>query len=184
VLLQILDDGRVTDSHGRTVSFKNTVIIMTSNVGSPLLLEGVTDNGEIREAARDAVMSELRQSFRPEFLNRVDDTVLFKPLRLEEIKIIVGLQVDLLAERLSERNITLTLSDEATGFIAEAGFDPAYGARPLKRYIQRGVETKIGRAIVAGDVIDGSSITVTLQDGELETEIAAPAAEELAKAVA
>ena len=167
VLLQILDDGRVTDSHGRTVSFKNTVIIMTSNIGSQYLLEGISAEGEIKEAARASVQSELKSHFRPEFLNRVDEIILFKPLALAEIEKIVTLQVASLQKRLLERNISITLSPEAVKFIAEAGYDPVYGARPLKRYIQRHLETKIGREIIAGSISDGSHVLVEAQNGEL-----------------
>ncbi len=168
VLLQILDDGRVTDAQGRTVNFKNTVIIMTSNIGAHYLLEGVTAEGEIQEPTRKAVMQELRQSFRPEFLNRVDEVILFKPLRIEEIKQIVGLLAKDLQRRLDDREIGLRLDDEATEFLARKGYDPAFGARPLKRTMQRELETRIGRALVAGEIPDGSSILVTVEDGELK----------------
>jgi len=160
VLLQILDDGRVTDAQGRTVNFKNTVIIMTSNIGSQYLLDGVTGDGEISNTARESVLSALRQHFRPEFLNRVDDVVLFKPLTLAEIGRIVELQVDDLRKRLAERSITLELTDAAKRHIAEAGYDPVYGARPLKRYIQHTVETRLGKAIIAGDVAEGARVTI------------------------
>ena len=171
VLLQILDDGRVTDSQGRTVDFKNTVIIMTSNIGSPHLLDGVNDQGEISETARQAVERELRGHFRPEFLNRVDDIVLFKPLRLEEIEQIVGLLTANLSHRLAERGIKLELDDAARGFIARQGYDPVYGARPLKRFLQRHLETRIGRALIAGEVGEGASLDVTLEGGELAIKI-------------
>jgi ATP-dependent Clp protease ATP-binding subunit ClpB len=171
VLLQILDDGRVTDSQGHTVNFKNTVIIMTSNVGSPHLLEGVTDRGEIEEGARDAVMKELRMQFRPEFLNRVDDVVLFKPLLLDEIKQIVGLLMEDLHRRLAGRGVTLELSEPAREFVAREGYDPVYGARPLKRFLQHQLETKIGRALIAGDVTEGSLIEVGLKGGHLDVVI-------------
>ncbi len=167
ILLQVLDDGHITDSQGRTVNFKNTVVIMTSNIGSPHLLEGLTDDGEIRDATREKVMLELRQGFRPEFLNRVDDIVLFKPLSKPEIEKIVSLLIKELAARLEEQRISLTLSEKAIEFIADAGFDPAYGARPLKRYIQRTLETKIGRAIIAGELADESSVLVDVEDGAL-----------------
>ncbi|MDR3581400.1 MAG: ATP-dependent chaperone ClpB [Oryzomonas sp.] len=167
ILLQILDDGRVTDSHGRTVSFKNTVIIMTSNIGAPHLLEGITPDGEIREDARRAVMDELRACFRPEFLNRVDDIVLFKPLHLDEVVRITDLLLGQLKERLKDRHITLEISDEAKRFIAQAGYDPVYGARPLKRYLQRELETRVARAIIAGNVAEGSQLRVELKDGAL-----------------
>jgi ATP-dependent Clp protease ATP-binding subunit ClpB len=167
ILLQILDDGRATDSHGRTVSFKNTVIIMTSNIGAPHLLEGITPDGDIRESARIAVMNELKHAFRPEFLNRVDDIVLFKPLHLDEVTRIAGLLAQQLVERLKERRITLEISDDALKHIARAGYDPVYGARPLKRYLQRELETKVARAIIAGQVADGGTITVALENGTL-----------------
>ena len=174
VLLQILEDGRVTDAQGRTVDFKNTVIIMTSNIGSQYLMEGITADGEIGESARDSVMRELRTGFRPEFLNRVDDIVLFKPLTVDEIKRIVDLQVAQLRLRLSDRHIKLELTDEAKEFVARAGFDPVYGARPLKRYLQRELETRIGRAIVAGELMDGSTVTVSTKDDALALDVAAP----------
>jgi len=174
VLLQILDDGRVTDSQGHTVDFKNTVVIMTSNVGSQYLLEGVTDTGEIKEGARDAVMRELRTGFRPEFLNRVDDVVLFKPLTLEEIEKIVDLQTADLRRRLDERKIDLELTDAARHLVARRGFDPVYGARPLKRYLQHELETRIGRAIIGGEVLEGSVITVDVENEELVVRITNP----------
>ena len=167
ILLQILDDGRVTDSHGRTVSFKNTVIIMTSNIGSAYLLEGITANGDIREDARKNVMNELKAGFRPEFLNRVDDIVLFKPLHIDEVKKIAGLLAAQLKQRLKDQRITLEISEEALGFIAKAGYDPVYGARPLKRYLQRELETRVARAIIGGDVIEGGTLRVVLENGAL-----------------
>ncbi len=174
VLLQILDDGRVTDSQGHTVDFKNTVIIMTSNIGSPHLLEGVTANGEITEGAREAVMRELRGHFRPEFLNRVDDIVLFKPLRLEEIKRIVDLQTEDLRRRLVDRGIRLELSEAAKEHVARQGFDPVYGARPLKRYLQHELESRIARALIAGEVHDGALLKVDAQGGSLSVAIENP----------
>ncbi|MBC7359821.1 MAG: ATP-dependent chaperone ClpB [Desulfacinum sp.] len=167
VLLQILDDGRLTDAQGRTVDFKNTVIIMTSNIGSHFLLEGVTDRGEIKESAREQVMAELRRHFRPEFLNRVDDIVLFKPLTLEEVKQIVVLLTRDLERRLKDRRITLEITEAAREFIARTGYDPVYGARPLKRFLQRELETRIGRALIAGDILEGAVIRVDLEDGQL-----------------
>jgi ATP-dependent Clp protease ATP-binding subunit ClpB len=166
-LLQVLDDGRLTDAQGRTVDFRNTVIIMTSNIGSQYLLEGVTAHGEIKEDARGAVMAELRRYFRPEFLNRVDDIVLFKPLTQAEIERIVDLMVHDLRDRLADRRMTLEISDGARAFIAKQGFDPVYGARPLRRFIAREVETRIGRALLAGDVPDGAEIRVDLDGDEL-----------------
>lgn len=179
VLLQILDDGRVTDAQGRTVNFKNTVIIMTSNIGSPYLLEGVTRHGEITEEARTAVMREMRQHFRPEFLNRVDDIVLFKPLTIEEIKRIVDLLTAELRKRLADRNIDLVLSDAARQFIARKGFDPVYGARPLRRFLQHELETRIGRALIAGDVQEGATVTVDLREDALITTVENPQPEEV-----
>jgi ATP-dependent Clp protease ATP-binding subunit ClpB len=167
ILLQILDDGRVTDSHGRTVSFKNTVIIMTSNIGSAYLLDGITPSGDIREDARKNVLNELKAGFRPEFLNRVDDIVLFKPLHIEEVKKIAALLAAQLKGRLKDQRITLEISEEALGFIAQAGYDPVYGARPLKRYLQRELETKVARAIIGGDVIEGGTLKVELENGAL-----------------
>ncbi|HEX9078985.1 MAG TPA: AAA family ATPase, partial [Desulfuromonadaceae bacterium] len=167
ILLQILDDGRVTDSQGRTVSFKNTVIIMTSNIGAPHLLEGITPTGEITEQAKQEVMRELKAGFRPEFLNRVDDIVLFKPLRMEEVIRIADLLAAQLKERLRERHITLEISDEAMRFIAQAGYDPVYGARPLKRYLQHELETRVARAIIAGTVAEGGVLRVEVEDGVL-----------------
>ena len=171
VLLQLLDDGRLTDGQGRTVDFKNTVVIMTSNLGSHLLLEGIDAAGEIAEATRDAVMAELRRHFRPEFLNRIDDTVLFKPLRLEEIEQIVDLLTADLRRRLGERGVRLDLTPEARALAARHGFDPVFGARPLKRYLQRELETRIGRALVAGEAGEGATIHVTARDGALEVGI-------------
>jgi ATP-dependent Clp protease ATP-binding subunit ClpB len=174
VLLQILDDGRVTDAQGRTVDFKNTVIIMTSNIGSPHLLEGITARGEITEQARAEVMREMRQHFRPEFLNRVDDTVLFKPLTFEEIVRIVDLLMNELRSRLAERDIKLELSEAAREFVARKGFDPVYGARPLRRYLQHELETRIGRALVAGNVMDGARIRVEIDNDQLAVKIDNP----------
>jgi ATP-dependent Clp protease ATP-binding subunit ClpB len=167
VLLQILDDGRVTDSQGRTVDFKNTVIIMTSNIGSHYLLEGVSSEGVISEAARSAVMRDLKTQFRPEFLNRVDDVVLFRPLSREEIKAIIELLTEQLRQRLADRNISLQLTAAAKDFIVEHAYDPVYGARPLKRYLQHAVETRIGRALLQGEVASGSQVTIDVKAGEL-----------------
>ncbi|OPZ59626.1 MAG: Chaperone protein ClpB [Deltaproteobacteria bacterium ADurb.Bin510] len=171
ILLQILDDGRATDSHGRTVDFKNTVIIMTSNIGSAELIEGLDASGQITEAVRSQVLNELKRYFRPEFLNRVDDIVLFKALTLTEIKLIVGLLTQDLTRRLSERNINLSLSDAAQTFIAQQGFDPIYGARPLKRFLQRELETPLSRALIAGQVSEGSEVTVDVQNDRLSFDV-------------
>jgi ATP-dependent Clp protease ATP-binding subunit ClpB len=166
-LLQILDDGRLTDAQGRTVDMRNTVIIMTSNIGSAYLLDGVTADGQVKEDARDAVMDELRRHFRPEFLNRVDEIVLFKPLTMAEIERIVDLMFDDLRTRLADRRMTLEVEPEAARHIAAQGFDPVYGARPLRRFIAREVETRIGRALLGGNVLDGAVIRVTVQDGDI-----------------
>jgi len=167
ILLQVLDDGRLTDSHGRTVDFRNCVVIMTSNIGSHHLLEGVTSDGEIKSEARSVVMSELRSYFRPEFLNRVDEIVLFKPLDLAEIERIVDLLLHDLRSRLEQQRISLTVTEAARRFIADQGFDPAYGARPLRRFIAREVETKVGRALLRGDLHDGGTVSIDLDEGEL-----------------
>ncbi len=167
VLLQILDDGRITDSQGRTVNFKNTVVIMTSNLGSLHLLEGVTPEGSITDPARDAVMSELRRSFRPEFLNRIDEVVLFSPLTVSEIEQIVDLLAADLAKRLGDQGIGLELTPAAREFTARAGYDPVYGARPLKRYLQREVETRLGRALIGGDIGPGDRVVIDVEGGSL-----------------
>jgi ATP-dependent Clp protease ATP-binding subunit ClpB len=166
VLLQVLDDGRITDSQGRTVDFKNTVIIMTSNIGSRHLLEGVK-NDEIPESVREAVMADLRASFRPEFLNRVDETILFKPLTLEEIEQIVDLLLADVNRRLADRRIRVELNAKAKVWVAEKGYDPVFGARPLKRFLQRHLETRLARAIIAGEVGEDSTVTFTVKGEEL-----------------
>ena len=171
VLLQLLDDGRLTDAQGHTVDFKNTVVIMTSNLGSPHLLEGIGSDGDISESARSAVMSELRSHFRPEFLNRVDDVILFKPLTLGEIEQVVDLLLASLRKRLADRNLTIDLTDAARTFIAREGFDPVYGARPLKRYLQHELETRLGRALIAGDIVDGSALRIDIKDGSLAVDL-------------
>ena len=166
-LLQILDDGRLTDAQGRTVDFRNTIIIMTSNIGSEYLTEGVTSEGEIKPAAREQVMATLRSHFRPEFLNRIDEIVLFKPLTLPEVEQIVDLMADGLRHRLADRSMTLELTEDAKRLIADRGFDPVYGARPLRRFIARDVETRIGRALLAGDARDGAEIRVDEANGDI-----------------
>jgi len=166
VLLQVLDDGRITDAQGRTVDFKNTIIIMTSNIGSRFLIEGV--NGpEIPESVRESVMAELRKGFRPEFLNRVDETILFKPLTLEEITTIVDLLLADLNKRLADRRVTVKLDSKAKEWVAEKGYDPVFGARPLKRFLQRNVETKLARSLISGELGEGSDVTFTVQHDEL-----------------
>jgi ATP-dependent Clp protease ATP-binding subunit ClpB len=166
-LLQVLDDGRLTDAQGHTVDFRNTVVIMTSNIGSHYLLDGFTAAGEIKDDARAAVMAEMRRHFRPEFLNRVDDVVLFKPLTQAEIERIVDLMLNDLRSRLADRRMILDVTEDSRRFIAFQGFDPVYGARPLRRFIAREVETRIGRALLAGDIHDGAVIRVDLAGGEL-----------------
>lgn len=180
ILLQVLDDGRLTDSHGRTVDFRNTVIIMTSNIGSEYLLEGVTSNGEVEPEARTLVMSSLRSHFRPEFLNRIDEIVLFKPLTFVEIERIVDLQLGELRDRLAEQRITLETTERARRFMAEEGFDPAYGARPLRRFISREVETRVARALLRGDLSDDATIVVDVAGGELTVVARQPDDQEVA----
>ncbi|MDD3305770.1 MAG: ATP-dependent chaperone ClpB [Acetobacterium sp.] len=160
ILLQILDDGRITDSQGRTVDFKNTIIIMTSNIGSEYLLEGINADGEITEKTEAAVMELLKSYFRPEFLNRIDEIVLYKPLNKEAIGKIVTLLLKDLQKRLEERRITVTLTQQAIDAVIEMGFDPAYGARPLKRYLQKHIETMVGKEIIKGNVHEGQTITI------------------------
>jgi len=174
-LLQVLDDGRLTDAQGRQVDFRNTVVIMTSNIGSHYLLDGVTADGEIKPDARDRVMAELRGHFRPEFLNRVDDIVLFTPLSMTQLERIVELQLAELRDRLVERQIELDITADARRMIAEHGYDPVYGARPLRRYIAHEVETKIGRALLRGDIAGGGKIRVTVENGELAVGYSEPA---------
>jgi ATP-dependent Clp protease ATP-binding subunit ClpB len=171
ILLQALDDGRITDSQGRIVDFKNTVIIMTSNIGSHFLLERNENEIEISETTREKVLGQLKSHFRPEFLNRIDETILFKPLSLTEIKDIVVKMMKELQNRLKEQDIEVTITDSAKEFIAVNGFDPIYGARPLKRFIQRNIETKLAREIIAGNVQDHSIISVSTENGELTISI-------------
>ena len=167
ILLQILDDGRITDSQGRTVDFKNTIIILTSNLGSQYLLEGITDSGEISIDAQQAVMAELRRSFRPEFLNRLDETVMFRPLTRENLSGIIDIMIEGLRSRLADKSLKLELTESAKQLIISRGYDPLYGARPLRRYLQSSVETLIARAIIAGDMAAGSTIVVDEENGEL-----------------
>ena len=174
-LLQVLDDGRLTDAQGRQVDFRNTVVIMTSNIGSHYLFDGVTPDGEIKPDVRERVLAELRGHFRPEFLNRVDDIVLFTPLSMPQIERIVELQLGELQTRLAERQIDFDITAEARRLIGEHGYDPVYGARPLRRYIAHEVETRIGRALLRGDIAAGGRIHVTVENGELAVSYAAPA---------
>ncbi|RXT06517.1 ATP-dependent chaperone ClpB [Ammoniphilus sp. CFH 90114] len=171
ILLQILDDGRVTDSQGRVVDFKNTVIIMTSNIGSGHLLEGINQQGSITEEAKEAVLYELKRHFRPEFLNRIDDLILFKPLTEQEIIRIIDLLWNDLTDRLRDQGIKLEITNQARGYIACEAYDPVYGARPLKRFMQRHVETPIARTLLGGQVVSGASLKVDYEDGQLKVEI-------------
>ena len=160
VLLQVLDDGRITDSQGRTVDFKNTIIILTSNIGSNYILEGINEKGEISEEARSLVEGMLKQQFRPEFLNRLDEIVFYKPLTKEEITKIVDLLMKDLQKRLKDKQLTVSLTPAAKDYVVEQGFDPIYGARPLKRFLQRKVETLIGRMIIAEDLLPNTHLEV------------------------
>ena len=167
ILLQILDDGRITDSQGRTVDFKNTIIILTSNLGSQHLLDGIAADGSISEEAQSAVMQELKMSFRPEFLNRLDEIIMFHPLTRENLGGIIDIMVSSLRERLADKSLSLEITDSAKQLIIERGYDPLYGARPLRRYLQSSAETLIARAILGGNLAAGSTITVDVENGEL-----------------
>jgi ATP-dependent Clp protease ATP-binding subunit ClpB len=167
VLLQILDDGRLTDSHGRTVDFKNTIVIMTSNLGAEYMLDGIDASGEFKEGVEDQVREVLRHHFRPEFLNRVDETVLFRPLTQDQLIGIIDLLVAGLRARLEDRNIGLTLTDRAKAFIAQSAYDPSFGARPLHRYLKHNLETPLAKRLIGGDLADGQAVTVDEREGEL-----------------
>ena len=167
VLLQVLDDGRLTDGQGRTVDFKNTIIILTSNLGSQYLLDGIDENGNISEEAREGVMNELRRSFRPEFLNRLDETIFFRPLTKDNLKGIIDIMLDSLKKRLADKSLGLEVTDAAKELIIDRGFDPVYGARPLRRYLQSSLETLVARKILSGDLDADSTITVDVENGEL-----------------
>ena len=171
VLLQVLDDGRITDSQGRTVDFKNTILIMTSNIGSSYLLEGITESGEISKESQDLVMNDLRAHFRPEFLNRLDEIILFKPLTKDNIGGIVNLLLEELNERLKEQELKISLTDAAKGYVIENGYDPVYGARPLKRYLQKHVETMAAKLILQGGISEGSEICIDVKDEALYAKI-------------
>ena len=171
VLLQVLDDGRITDSQGRTVDFKNTILIMTSNIGSQYLLEGIQDNGEISEEARNMVMQDLRAHFRPEFLNRLDETIMFKPLTKENIGHIVDLLMKELNERLENQELSVELTEAGKQYVIDGGYDPVYGARPLRRFIQKEVETTAARMILGGKVSTGDTIVLDAQDGRLTASV-------------
>ena len=167
VLLQVLDDGRITDSTGKTVDFKNTILIMTSNIGSQYLLDGIDENGNIKPEAEAMVMQDLRAHFRPEFLNRLDETILFKPLTKDNISHIVDLMVADVNRRLEDRELKVELTDNAKTFVTDHGYDPAYGARPLRRYLQKNVETLAARIILEGNISEGQTIVIdTDEKGE------------------
>ena len=160
ILLQVLDDGRITDSQGRTVDFKNTILILTSNLGSQQILEGIKSDGTISEDARKQVQAQLRRQFRPEFLNRLDEIVFYKPLTKDEIRSIVELQIQSLSRRLADKELTVKLTDAAHNYVVEQGYDPVYGARPLKRFLQSKVETLLAKKMIAGEILPRSTITV------------------------
>ena len=170
ILLQILDDGRITDSQGRTVDFKNSIIILTSNLGSQYLLDGIDESGNITAEAQAAVMAELRRTFRPEFLNRLDETILFHPLTRDNLDGIIEIMVSALRERLADRSLSLEITPEAKQLIIDRGFDPLYGARPLRRYLQSSVETLIAKTILSGDLASGTILVIDVRDGELVCE--------------
>lgn len=170
ILLQVLDDGRLTDNQGRTVNFKNTIIIMTSNIGSQYLLDGIDENGEISEKAKELVSNEMKQRFRPEFLNRIDEIVMFKPLTKSEISKIIDLEFAKISEKLSDRKIEIHISDEAKDFIIDNSYSEIYGARPIKRYLQKNIETQIARKIIANEIVDKDKVNITVEDGKLVIE--------------
>ena len=165
VLLQVLDDGRITDSQGRTIDFKNTILIMTSNIGSPYLLDGIDEKGDIKPEAQEQVMNDLRGHFRPEFLNRLDEIIMFKPLTKDNIGKIIDLMVKELSDRLADQELSLELTDAAKQMVVDNGYDPVYGARPLKRYLQNYVETLTAKKILSGDVHAGDTIVLDVKDG-------------------
>jgi len=167
VLLQVLDDGRITDSQGRTVDFKNTILIMTSNLGADYLLDGIDAEGNISKESEDLVMSQLRGSFRPEFLNRLDEIIMFKPLTKKDIGGIVDLLIADINKRIEDKELHLTISEAAKDFIAEEAYEPAYGARPLKRYLQKNVETLLAKKILADEVRTGDRLVLDVENGSL-----------------
>ena len=173
VLLQVLDDGRITDSQGRTVDFKNTILIMTSNIGSAHLLDGIDENGNISKDAEGAVMDELRAGFRPEFLNRLDEIILFKPLTKSNIGEIIHLLMEDLNSRLVDKEVRVELSKEAEAYVVDHGFDPVYGARPMKRYLQKTVETEAAKLILADRVRAGDTILIDVENGALTAKVKA-----------
>ena len=170
ILLQVLDDGRITDSQGRTVDFKNTIIILTSNLGSQYILEGIQEDGDIRDEVRRQVEDELHRHFRPEFLNRLDEIVFYKPLFREQLRQIVRLMVDGLNRRLADRQLSLEVTDAAVDYILDNAYDPSFGARPLKRYLQRTLETMLARKILSDDIQPRARLRADVQEGELRIE--------------
>ena len=170
ILLQILDDGHITDSQGRTVDFKNTIIILTSNLGSSYILDGIHEHGEITDQARKQVDTLLKQQFRPEFLNRLDEIIFYKPLSKEEIFSIVNLMLDDLRKRLRDKQISISVTDSAKEYIIEQGYDPNYGARPLRRFLQRKAETLIAKKIIAGNIMPGTTLVLDFNGNELIIE--------------
>lgn len=167
ILLQVLDDGRITDSQGRTVNFKNTIIILTSNLGSNVILDNIDQNGNIKEEAKEQIDRLLKQTFRPEFLNRLDDTVLFTPLTRENVYKIIDIMLKKLESRLEKQNLKLEVTQAAKDLIVDGGYDVTFGARPLKRYIESNVETKVAKAILQGNMDEGDTIVVDAKDGEM-----------------
>ena len=167
VLLQVLDDGRITDSQGRTVDFKNTILIMTSNLGAEFLLDGIDDNGNISSEAEELVMSQLKNHFRPEFLNRLDEIVMFKPLSKSDIRGIIDLLVKDINRRIEDKEISLTVTDKALDYIVEKAYDPVYGARPLKRYLQKNVETLLAKKMLADEVAVGDVLSLDVENDVL-----------------
>jgi ATP-dependent Clp protease ATP-binding subunit ClpB len=171
ILLQVLDDGRITDSQGRTVDFKNTIIILTSNIGSPYLLDGIDENGNITKEAENMVTQELQAHFRPEFLNRLDETILFKPLTKENIGGIVDLLIAEVNNRLVDKELKIELTDSGKSLVIDEAYDPVYGARPLKRYLQKHVETLVARMILSEQVSMGDTIVLDSVDGKLSASV-------------
>jgi ATP-dependent Clp protease ATP-binding subunit ClpB len=171
ILLQILDEGRITDSQGRTVDFKNTILIMTSNLGSEYLLEGIAEDGSIREECEQNVMNILRSSFRPEFLNRLDEIIMFKPLTRDNIDHIIDLIIADINRRIADKEITLGIDNTARTFIVDSAYDPVYGARPLKRYVQKNVETLLAREMISGNIGAGDNVVIITDGGELALQI-------------
>ena len=174
ILLQLLDDGRLTDNQGRTVDFKNTIVIMTSNIGSAYLTESIHQDGTIDSDVKDQVTGELKKYFRPEFLNRVDDIVVFSPLTEAQISGIIDIGFQGIANRLTDREISMTLTDAAKAFIAQASYDPAYGARPVKRYLQKNLETELAEMLIRGTLSDGQHVTIDSDGNKLTFTVDQP----------